>query len=260
MQRTVLVVGDAQQAEFADAVAILRQQCECTFSSSSDIADVIAGGPPQWIVLLQSRIGQFTAPQLATLRRRYPLATVLAITGFWTAGQLRTGKPLPGVTTIPWSVAGRRLAALLASLRELPPPTASAEEAIAWDLEELEALSGLVVIGADRQSDFQYWADAVRSFGMSAVWRTPQSRVRAAQIAAVIYLPVNWNRSQAADAATFLADHPAESRILGIGLPRLEDQRLADEIGFTAILGRPFGLRDLQLAISAPAAAGNTAS
>ncbi|MCC9607831.1 hypothetical protein LOC68_03120 [Blastopirellula sp. JC732] len=260
MQRSVLVVGDAEAKEFADAVTTLRELGECTFASADQLAGAIPGEPPVWIVLLQSRIGEFTAKQVAAVRRRYPLATVVAISGFWTAGELRTGQPLSGVMTIPWNVASRRLRALLSSPGELPPLTASPEEAIVRDLEKLESLSGLVVIATNRQSDFQYWADAVRSLGMSAVWRAPGEHIRAAEIAAVIYLPTDWGSPATADASRFLADHPAESRILGIGLPRWEDQQLADQVGFTAILGRPFRLRDLQLAISAAAETGNTAS
>lgn len=259
MQRTVLVVGDENGAEFGAAVATLRQQAECHFVAALGDGEPLPAAV-DWIVLLQSRSGEFSSGPVAQLRRRYPLAQWGAITGFWTAGELRTGQPLASVERIPWETAAARLPAMFAGAANLAPSTASPEEAIVRDLEKLEVLSGLAVIAADRQSDFQYWADAVRSFGLSAVWRTPGGKVHAAEIAAAIYLPADWGPNQTDEAARFLADHLAESRILGLGLPRWEDRQLAEQVGFTAILGRPFRLRDLQLAISAGQTAGNTAS
>ncbi|PQO44338.1 hypothetical protein [Blastopirellula marina] len=260
MRRSVLVVGDADAAEFAPAVSALRELADCHFAGSLRDLGQFPAESPAWIVLLQGRSGQFSTRETAAVRRRFPLAQWGAITGFWTAGELRTGQPLSGVQTIPWETAAARLTAIFSAAADLAPITASPEEAIVRDLEKLDALSGLAVIAADRQSDFQYWADAVRGLGMSAVWRTPGGRVHAAAIAAAIYLPSDWGPNQADQAARFLADHPAESRILSVGLPRWEDRQLAEQVGFTAILGRPFRLRDLQLAISAAPTAGNTAS
>ncbi|EAQ77092.1 hypothetical protein [Blastopirellula marina] len=260
MQRSVLVVGDASAAEFAAAITVLRQQADCRFSLSAIVSTEAESDSPAWIVVLQSRIGQFPATELAALRRRHPLARWIAIAGFWTAGELRTGKLIPGAELIPWQSAANRLEALFTSSGERSPLTASPEEAILRDLGEMEVLSGLAVIAADRQADFQFWADAVQSFGLSAVWRAGGEKVRASAIACVLYQPWDWGPKSVDDATQFLADHPSPSRILCIGLPRWEDQQLASQVGFTTILGQPFRLRDLQLAVSAGIAAGNTAS
>lgn len=260
MQQPVLVVGDASAAEFAAAVAVLRQHGDCRVVSSAVISAEAEADSPAMIVLLQSRSGQFSATDLAHLRRRYPLARWIVVTGFWTAGELRTGKPVPGAEQIPWQAAATRLEMLLGTFSELAPLTASPEEAIVRDMGGMDSLLGLAVIAAARHDDFQYWADAVQTFGMTAVWRAPGEKVRTASIACVIYQPSDWGPQLVADAAQFLADHPADSRILCIGLPRWEDQPLASKVGFTAILGQPFRLRDLQLAISAGQTTGNTAS
>ncbi|UUO09090.1 hypothetical protein M4951_12430 [Blastopirellula sp. J2-11] len=260
MQRSVLVVGDASATEFSAAVAGLRQQGDCRFSLSAKVSEDAESPPPHWIVVLQSRIGQFPLAELAALRRRYPLARWIAIAGFWTAGELRTGKLIPGAEWIPWQSAADRLESLFTSTGELSPLTAPPEETILRDLERMEDLSGLAVIAAARQVDFQFWADAVQSFGLSAVWRAGGGKVRASAIACVLYQPWDWGPKSVDDATQFLADHPSASRILCIGLPRWEDQQLARKVGFTAILGQPFRLRDLQLAVSARLTTGNTAS
>lgn len=86
----VWLVGDVEQRDFADAVALLGASAN------------LASGPPEVIIVAQGRAGNFRLRELNRLRQSAPLAGVVSLLGSWCEGELRTGKPLPGATRLYW--------------------------------------------------------------------------------------------------------------------------------------------------------------
>src|SRR5208283_5844085 len=64
---------------------------------------------PHGIVLLQACPDQFFAAAIDRLRRRSPLARIIAILGSWCEGESRSGRPLPGMIRMDWHQAAVRI-------------------------------------------------------------------------------------------------------------------------------------------------------
>ena len=97
---SVLLVGDAERAEFAAIFQWLREHGETTVAPdfAAAMQELEArDGDPELIVLAQSWPGQFSPKQIERLRRLAPLARVDELLGSWCEGETRTGRP-PGGT------------------------------------------------------------------------------------------------------------------------------------------------------------------
>ena len=57
---------------------------------------------PDFAILLQSWPGEYSAADVLALRRRFPLAPVLAVQGNWCEGEARNDSPLAGVHALRW--------------------------------------------------------------------------------------------------------------------------------------------------------------
>ncbi|MEM8681714.1 MAG: hypothetical protein AAGF97_20385, partial [Planctomycetota bacterium] len=61
--------------------------------------------PPRFVVLLQSRPGQFLHGELEALQRALPDTNWLCVVGSFAEGETRSGQPLPGIDRVYWSAA-----------------------------------------------------------------------------------------------------------------------------------------------------------
>lgn len=89
----VQLVGAVDHPDFRDAVTLLRATAHC---------DDNALQPPEVVVVAESRPGQTSQLEIQSLQNRWPLAGVIAILGSWCEGELRTGRPWPGVRRFYW--------------------------------------------------------------------------------------------------------------------------------------------------------------
>jgi hypothetical protein len=101
----VLLIGDMSRAEFRRARATLESLA--TVAVEPDIAAatrVVEDGQllPDTIVVAQAYPGQFAAEQVARLRRAAPCTPIVALLGSWCEGEMRSGRPWPGVVRVYW--------------------------------------------------------------------------------------------------------------------------------------------------------------
>src|SRR5215475_14097263 len=89
---TVLFLGDTEHADFRDAAELLRDGSNSPVTPTS----------PELIVVAHSRPGAVCTEQIETVRRTWPLASIVVIAGSWCEGELRTGRPWPGVHRLYW--------------------------------------------------------------------------------------------------------------------------------------------------------------
>jgi hypothetical protein len=92
-QAVVQLVGDVEHPDFCDALALLR--------STARVADA-EGASPELIVVTQSRPQTVRLADVERLRRRHPLAGIVALLGTWCEGETRTGRPWPGILRLYW--------------------------------------------------------------------------------------------------------------------------------------------------------------
>ncbi len=256
----VWMVGDWQRAEFAPAVAYLRREVRLSLplsdsrgsgvfgdddSSRQNECSAKDGGPrpdPDLILLVASRPGRFSAAEVEAVHRRAPLARLVALLGSWCEGEVRSGRPWPGVTRI---YAHQWQARLPRELETWQPRTATEIDRLMNVRPSNKSQRQLIGIAAAQRSMFDALAAACHSFGQDAVWLLPNlpppvQRVDAVIADATLDLPtelahLNELREQ-------LHKPPA---LLLLNCPRQSDIEQASQAGAAAILAKPYLLADL---------------
>jgi DNA-binding NarL/FixJ family response regulator len=102
---SILLVGDGDRSEFREAWSALQALGRVTgIVEAESAAAALAEGQvvADLIVVAQAFPGQFSHQAIDRLRRAAPLARVLGLLGSWCEGEMRTGKPWPGVIRSYW--------------------------------------------------------------------------------------------------------------------------------------------------------------
>jgi hypothetical protein len=86
----VWLVGDAEHADFAEAVALVRATAN------------VGPGLPEVVLVAQSRPGVVGRREWMRMRRNAPLAGFVSLVGSWCEGETRTGRPPAGVERLYW--------------------------------------------------------------------------------------------------------------------------------------------------------------
>jgi hypothetical protein len=260
--KSIWVIGDWREPVFEKAVAWLRLHGGCQFFESPAAAGVDSsnGCYPQAIVLVQSCSGRFAAAHIENLHAREPLARLLVLTGPWSEGEQRSGKPIAGVTRIAWRNWRERLPIELARDNH-----AVFSPRIATDTDRILRMAKLasgsrpsrraVQICTTCLSTYNYIAAAVEELGFSAL---PADATQVSSISPEVVIFDGWAQASAFKKQSMGQNgQPQPRRILLLHFPRPEDHSLAREAGIDAVVGQPPSLADLNAALSntmAPAA------
>ncbi len=237
-----LVDGDAlhvRQAEDLDAAARMLAR---------------GGDPPELIVLVQSRPGEFFAAEIDRLRRLAPLARVWRLLGTWCEGEARSGQPPSGCTSTYWHQWPARWARErahwhdgLAVTWSAPVTTSADERALAAAEEPIERGSGLIVICARHRETAAALADICKLAGyQTQIVRAGQS----GSVCGASAIVWDTDAEQIGDASairTVRASVPGDavSLVALVTFPRVEDVHRATEAGVAAVVSKPFLVQDL---------------
>jgi CheY-like chemotaxis protein len=261
---SILLLGDMDRAEFRrarevlDALGHVRQA-----NSADDAAAELADGQwaPDLIVIAQAYPGQFSQAAVDTLRRRAPLARVVALLGSWCEGEMRTGRPWPGVIRLyghqGLARCGRQLRQLVEgrlSAWDLPATATEEERFLAAASTPWPKRQGLVAI-ATRRADMEAWlAAACRGCGYATVWLRPQDVARVEGAAAAIFDATGEGElDEVRRLAAALAPAPL---VVLADFPRIEDVDQLLAAGAAAVLAKPLDVDDLVWALQCEAASG----
>lgn len=165
----VLLVGQTHAPELAPAVAWLQAQARCETIINQRQFD------PDAIVFCVARPGQISRAVVEDLHRAYPLSPLIALVGPWCEGEVRSGKPWPGVTRIYWHQWEARLPQEVA---RLTPPAAARMPRSATEVDALisrpapqcAARPALIGVVSRRRTDFEAIALALDAGGHHPVW------------------------------------------------------------------------------------------
>jgi hypothetical protein len=212
----VWTAGDESHRDFAPARAWLAAHAAPVPAEHDE-------GFPRAIVLFESRPGVVSPGDGERLRRRAPLAKLVAIAGSLCEGDRRAARQWQGVTRIYWHEAPARLPA------ELGLPAAAKHG----------AHGGLAVICAATRGDYQALADACWAGGWRAAWHPPKkpANLRPGSVLVVD----GWQALPAKRS-------PAPTLLL-LPYPRSEDVVRAANLGIAHVLARPWRLADLVAAL-----------
>ena len=195
-KRNVLLIGDHQYPDFREAVWWLEQHTQLTQTPtiSSGLQCLSPGDHPQAIVIAQSRPGQFSIPLVQALHSAAPLSRLVGLLGSWCEGEMRTGRPWPGVIRVMWHQWKPRLIPQLQTASNAAPGnwslprTASVAEQMAVTADAVwPRRQGLIAIHAPTFLDYRAISEACGQVGYSTAWCSPAQPLHASGFAAAIY-------------------------------------------------------------------------
>lgn len=282
-QAYVLMLGDWERAEFAPAAALTRSLCRVTaLADPRDAAQWLAQGGgsaefmvPDLLAIALAYPGQFSVDDIEAMRAQIPLTPIVAVTGAWCDGELRTGTPWPGVVRVAWHQWSERFppeAASLAAGRASAwalPNTATAEERLLFSAVASGAadhparLPGLVAIVSDHRETADWLMAVCRARGWPAVympsreappalvaegqWTAPSpTHAIALQGVGLVVWDVGPIGSTTLAAWQQMAPifHGAPVLAL-VGFPRPDDMRRLTAAGAAAVISKPLATGEL---------------
>jgi hypothetical protein len=249
----VWLAGPWDDGEFA----ILRDALDPrrVWPAASTLGETIeqlldANPPPEVLLLAEPRPGMNERELVDRAHAVSPLIRLIVVAGSWCEGELRTGRPLAGVTRLYWhelpawwrAATTRRNAGLAphwSAPMGHPQLTISAPA--------LNATSILTVaIDAPDFAVFETLEAILRPHGYAAVW-TPPSRHQFHNAQIGIWDGGQLDRSKLDALKMFcqqFADIPARVLVL-VDYPRPKHFALIREAGATALLGKPYAIASL---------------
>ena len=195
-KKNVLLIGDYQYRDFREAVWWLKQHTQLTQVSTipSGLQYLSRGDHPQAIVVAQSRPGQFSIPLIEALHAAEPLSRLVGLLGSWCEGEMRTGRPWPGVIRVMWHQWKPRLIPQLQTASNAAPGnwslprTASVAEQMAVTADAVwPRRQGLIAIHAPTFLDYRAISEACGQVGYSTAWCSPAQPLHASGFAAAIF-------------------------------------------------------------------------
>jgi hypothetical protein len=261
-QPAVWIIGDWRQAEFSAPLAWLKDRARCV--SYEDAAAALTSrnlaaddNEPAAILLIQSRPGQIADRDVERLHAAAPLARLVALVGPWCEGEMRSGRPWPGVVRIPWGAWQLRLMHELglseqdgSSAAPLPRTVTAAEriEISLAALDQRECICRTAAISTNSRANYQSIADLLQQLGIRSIWHSSSPGELFPHADLVIFdgwdqvpMEVDWLPE---------ADPRSSSpRLLLLHFPRPDDHVRAAKLGIAAVLAQPLLVTDVRSAL-----------
>lgn len=227
----VAIVGDIHHRDFAEASAVIAATSDLVRPADAHTAEVI--------VLPQCRPGTIAPSVIAELRRRAPLASLIALVGSWCEGEPRTGRPHEGVRRVYWydfpAWWQRQLG--LRALGRCPD--------WAWPAERTDSVQqvrsdGAVALQTTCRETGNAITDALRTCGYTTLWLPPNDRTALLpQIVAGIWEGRQLDDCEATQLAVF-SRWCAAPVVAILDFPRRHSYNRAHELGAATVLGKPW--------------------
>lgn len=251
---SILALGDWGQAEFRDARAHLTASGDVVDAATVDEAvGLLDAGrfAPAVVVVAESHPGEFSVDGLDRVRRSAPLARIVGLLGSWCEGEIRSGRPWPGVIRVYWhqwgAQAGRELAGLHGRGSWSLPSTASDEERLLIAAPHgVEPRNGLVALCVEQLETYDWLSEALARRGYSITWvRSGRTAGVDGAVAAVFDVPSAGEAWLARLGEVHAALGPSVPIVALVGFPRVEDHRRLRAAGAAAVLSKPVLVDDL---------------
>jgi hypothetical protein len=214
------------------------------------------------VVVAASRRNQFSAQWIETLRSDSAPTPVVAVLGSWCEGEQRSGTPWPGVKRIYWHQWRGRFDCFATQLTELGtsawnlPGTANDADIIEQICQsEFDSNVGAgwhVGISSLSETAYQMLDDAICSVGGKTSWIERQQWDAGVtdELSVVCVEADSWSESVEARVKWLRDDLEIEAPIVVVlNFPRRNDVDLAQSVGVSEVVSKPFQLIDLAAAI-----------
>ncbi|HEY2759175.1 MAG TPA: response regulator, partial [Pirellulales bacterium] len=250
----ILFIGDPQQTEFRELVQWLnRRPANFARNITGALAQLREGYCPAIVVLAMPWPGCFSATEVDKLCRAAPLARIIAIGGSWLEGELRTGRPLLGVPRVQWHQWLRladEIEKLDRSKRSVFSAPITARDDERWiDRANLTVSARHVGIFARSRESGLALAEICAQSGWNGRWIRDPSRDALAQLDVAVF-DAHASRAEEYELLSKLKSLIPRMPIVVLqGFLRVDDELKWKQAGATAVVSKPFQIRDLQNAI-----------
>ncbi len=237
----VLALGDVEHAELR---SVVQRVADSRWSSLTE-GDEAPQGAFDLVLLLQERPGRIDAARAAVLRQAHPLAGLVVVLGTWCEGEMRTGQPLPHCERVFWYQFPAWWQSVTRAWTAGRPAAWQHPAGVSPDGPRLDGQ--LIAIDTPDADAAESLIDVCHALGGSAVW-TPRWRCRpmGTRIAAGIWVGGQLDAVEELDLANFRGWLPVESPLVALlDFPRRDRIRRAEQLGVTAVLGKPWRIDQL---------------
>ncbi len=262
MERNILVTGDYWHRDFKSFLAGVDQ---VTLIPVNRISNTSADQQFALIVLAQSQPEQISQTSVEQLQARFPHTPIVAVLGSWCEGELRTGKPWPGVLRIYWHQWQGRFDTFMGQMDtagisdwHAPRTSSMADRFLRRDQPHSVLHSHIRCIGVSTWtlSQYEMLRDAIKHFGWTSSWielakenaainsvdANPVFQgifVEAESVSPELEQRIEWLQSQ----------FPSAKLVVVANFPRENLVRRMSAFGVSAVVSKPFELQDLRSAL-----------
>jgi hypothetical protein len=250
LRLAVKLVGAADHPDFRDAMALLRVTARTETNSNAS---------PEVIVVGQSRPGQVSQHEIESFQRRWPLAGIVAVLGSWCGGEIRTGRPWPGVKRFYWYEFPMWWQQQIA-LREagLCPEWARATVETYRDPSihnpgyplgaTIRNPKGAILLSTANRNTADVLAESLHRAGYATVWNPrPHAKSVVRGAVAGVWDGGQLDDDEVPDLAAFCRSlaRDATPVVALLDFPRRDRCEVAKQLGVAAVLGKPWINADL---------------
>lgn len=265
----VLAVGPLDgHSQFAAAAEWLRRHTLLTtVTAPRGLATLSSAVEYDWVVMAAPRRGMFSHEQVEELQAQMPLARFVALLGTWCEGEVRSGRPWPGVLRLYW----HEFVAWMESERvggyrglALPHTTSPTDRSLAtrWTP---RVDGGRVLVCTELRENYLALADACTNLGVTPDWYRPAAGggaepagglinaaegevadctefLDASPVRLGLWDAADWNAVNRSQLSHFVAE-VAPARVIALmHFPRYDDHRQARRCGAAAVISKPLWL------------------
>lgn len=270
MEHDVLITGDYWHRDFK---AFLSEFDHVKLMPIKQVAN--SNETFDLIIIAQSRPGQYPLETVQQIQIKFPNSPIVSLSGSWCEGELRTGKPWPGVIRILWhqwlgqferfmeqlNVNGvtdwhlpRTATPADRILQQHPPHTNPTTRHSKTDSNSTR--NSLVGISARTHALFDMLRDVIESIGLECYWIERGDRNQQ-DLSCVDRICVDGDSltpelEERID--RLQAQYPTAELVVFLNFPRIEDRQTLQTKGIRWLISKPFELADIKMALGSKSA------
>lgn len=248
---TVMLLGDVTHREFVDASNWLNDQCETTAHNDipESAIEQIGERQPNWVVVAQSRPGQYQQRAIDKIRGAAPLTTIIALLGSLCEGEMRTGEPWRGAIRVYWHQFVERADQNLRRVEAGEPswwtPQGETFSNAVTHQELPPNDAALVVIAARDFATYESYAAEFQRAGYATLWRHPYDRLVLSGAHHGVWIGSGTSPDEMTQLSQFAGEVlPAPVTAL-LNFVRLADVAAAKNAGAETVLAKPIRVAEL---------------